>query len=165
MVGPVNSVAVLATALTTTEKTNSLANNVNLMLQWKNELRWVSPGVNQNGRNLYVQRSVDWFVTRLEEDIVQLMQDYGSRAEKIPLNEEGAALIQSVGRNLQDEGVSARHFSSVQNSAGRETPYFDVETITAADITANRMRVTAYMVILGSLQNLTLNLYFAETVD
>lgn len=60
-------------------------------------------GKSPSGEFLDKTRFVDWFVTRTQEGIAQVILD----AERVPFTDGGISQIESVGRSMLDQGITA----------------------------------------------------------
>jgi len=168
--GIVKEVANYTTALTSAQKGFALANEVNTMLSWGGN-NWVSPGLNCNNRPIEHIVSVDWFRTRLDEGLVQLIQLKASRGEKLIIGtvgqtaSSGQTAILAVINGLIQQGLAIGHFVEATDSAGDNVPYAKALAVTAADITAQRLRFDVKLLLSTGAQNFTFNIYASAIID
>lgn len=132
---PVQGVAAYAAAPTDSEKGFLDANKANNGLPYGGASFFVDPGVNMNNRPIYEVETADWFEARLREAVAQLVVARNNAGLKIPVTVEGQALVQQLIEAQFGIGVDAGHFVSGQTIS-------QPVTITAADITAQRLRFT-----------------------
>ena len=156
-------VAVNATPTTSSQDALALANEVNLGKPWGTAANWMSPGVNANNRPLKFIRSVDWFVTRLEERWTQLLQDASLRGDIIPVNAEGQAQVAAILNGLIEEGLTLGHFDTDTKADGTILPQVIYPPITAADKTAQRIPIDAEILWATAGQAIASSLFFTQT--
>ena len=156
-------VNVNATAPTSSQQALALANQVNLGLPWLTAANWISPGVNAAGRPAKFIRSVDWFVTRLEERWTAMLQDASLRGDIIPVNAQGQAQAAAILNGLIEEGLAIGHFDTDTKTDGTILPRVIYPTITAADKAAQRIPIDAEILWATAGQAITSNLFFTQT--
>lgn len=139
---PLSDVAALA-AITSAEKAFLRTNNANFGGRQNSTFPfYMDPGRNMNSRAMAEIVSADWFKIRVQEGLAQLLGSITNRGQKLPVNVTGVRLVQAVVRQVYDQGVVAGHFEPNQLALSSATINTD-GTISAADLTAQRIRVTA----------------------
>lgn len=129
--------------ISSTEAAFLVANNANYGARVTSVSTFVMyPGYNQNGRQIAELVSADWFAIRLKERLDARFTERATRGQKWPVNATGVALVEAEMRALYAQGVQAGHFEADQFSFTSPTINAD-GTISAADITAQRIRATA----------------------
>ena len=153
--GQVRGVAT-PTKPTSTQRTQLLANNFNLVEPYSAAPLFATPGQTMTGRGIYEIVTADWFASRISADFADWKLRTTARGEKITLDAAGqeAALAIIIAR-LQ-EGEQKQHFVSGET---RATAY----TLTADDLTNRRMRFKVEAQIAGSTYLFNFNLYFQQT--
>ena len=139
---PLNDVAALA-SLTSAEKTFLRTNNANFGGRLNSTYTfYMDPGRTMAGRAASERVSADWFAIRAQEGLAQLLGSVTARGEKLPVAVRGVRQVEAVVRQVYDQGVAAGHFEADQLTFTSATINSD-GTISFADITAQRIRVTA----------------------
>lgn len=139
---PLQEVVALG-AITSAETTQLRANYANYGARLNSSFPfYMDPGYNQNGRQIAEMVSADWFAIRVQERLAQLLGERTQRGEKIPVSLVGVRLVEAVVRRTYQQGVNAGHFEPDQLVFESATLQAD-GTIATADITAQRIRVTA----------------------
>lgn len=154
-------VADYTTAVTSAQKVFAEANDVNLGEEWGSASFWVDGGWNANHRPIDQIVSADWFSTRLEEDLVTFIQAKSARGEKIPVSVAGQNMILGIIRARLQAGLAAHHFYETQKTDGTPLPLAEGIAITAADITAQRLRFNVEAIFETGARVFTLNIYLA----
>ncbi len=131
----VKEVLALSPLPTDAQKAFLDTNNANHGLPYGTANYFVDPGTNQNTRPIYEVMTADWYEIRLQARIADLKVAASARGEKIPIDASGQALILAEINAQFNIGVAAGHFVDGQTVAV-------AEDITAADITAQRLRFT-----------------------
>jgi len=153
--GSLKNVAAYAAAPTQAEKDFLDGNYANNGLPYGGELFYLDPGVNCAGRPLYEILSADWYATRLQERIATLRVSKSARGEKIPVDQEGQALVLAEMDGLFLIGEGAGHFAEDQT---RSTAV----TITQADRDAGRLRFTGEAQIEANARIFEFSIYFTR---
>lgn len=148
---PIAGVAAYTTALTSTQRTDAIANNCNVACPYGGESFVVDPGVNIKGRPVYEIISADWLYARILEDIADTVVSRAASGQKIPMTPIGQALLVNRIKGVLDRGVQAGHFVAVDAGA---------YTITTSDITARQFRLWArgQFAVSGRLFSISINL-------
>jgi len=154
----VQGVAALATAPTATEKINLDANFANHGLPYGAETFFIDAGVNAAGRPLHEIVTADWFDARLREAIAALKTAASARGDKIVIGPSGQGSILGEINALFDQGSRATvgHFVAGQTRA-------TAETITQADIDAQRLRFSGAAQLASSARAFEFNFNFSRT--
>lgn len=129
-------------------------NSVNVMLPFYTATRWVSKGVTIDGTPIEEVVTGDWFQARAAEAIAARQVALAATGKKIPVSTVGQAIVLAELEALLAQGVTAGHFVSGQTQVA-------AETITSADIAANRLRFTGSAQVAVSARVIT----FAFTVS
>lgn len=130
-----NGVAAYATSPTQAQKDFADVNNMNLGLEFGTKTFYVDAAVNMAARPIYEIVTADWFEDRLQTRIIDTKVEYAGRGDKIIVGEPGKALMKSLALAQFAQGVKAKHFVAGETSVS-------MEDITAADLTAQRIRGT-----------------------
>lgn len=148
----VTQVDALTTSLTQTQKAFARANYANTALPLGTRTTtFVDPGKNLAGRSVDHIVSADWLRARAAEAVADLMTSVSERGSKITVDTQGQTLIGNVIEGVFIQGVEAGHFLDYNL-----TPL----AITAADITAQRVRFDGQAQLAVGVRQVTLNLYF-----
>lgn len=146
-----------STPITQTVKDDTIeAGGLNTVLPFGPELTYLAPGQNSEGKPLDHVVTKFWFRTRLRERLVNLILAYDARGRKIPLNASGQALIEGEIEAQYDLGVQAGHFETDQLVV-------TFPTITAGDISAQRLRVTVEIQLVTGVIQFDLTTYLSTT--
>uniref|UniRef100_A0A6M3M731 Tail sheath protein n=1 Tax=viral metagenome TaxID=1070528 RepID=A0A6M3M731_9ZZZZ len=123
------------------------ANEGNLGLEWGNATFWVGNGVNCAARPIDHILSSDWFIGRSRERLVTLVQSYSARGQKITIDTRGQSVVAGELEAQLKVGLDVGHFL-VESPVDSEIVSAIVpQAITAADITALRMRYSVTLVL------------------
>lgn len=152
------SIAAMSSLPTDTQKGFLDANNANHGLPYGGFTFYVDPGYTATGRPVYEIISVDWLVTRIEEDVAALIAGLSDRGDKLPISEKGQLAILGKIKARLRQGIDSGHFAD--NAA--ETRAVAV-TITDADRTAFRLRFNVFAMFEGSTRKVSLSFYFTRT--
>lgn len=152
------------TALTSTTKANLYnesngGRRVNIGLPYGDEDFFVDPGKNIAsglGRPIYEMVTRDWFEARLQERIALLKTRESARFRKITIDTVGQGKVLSVIDALLNQ---AQEGDSPHLIASRAT----AETITQADIDAQRLRFTVQGQFASSARLFEFDVYFTRT--
>ena len=137
----VRGVTLPATAVTQAQAAFAVANNANLGGALGMATCFVEDGEAITGRRLYELTSADWLRVRIQEDLANLRVERSAYGLKIPVSTEGSELVLARIRRRGQQGIAAGHFDAFE---ARLT-----DTISAADIAANRLRHTAVAQLQG----------------
>lgn len=149
---PVVEVDALTTALTQTQKEFARANFANTALPMGTRTdTYVDPGKTLAGRPVDHVVSADWLRARMSEAVADLITAVAERGTKITVDAQGQALIGGELERVFMQGVAAGHFLTY-----RITPL----AITAADITAQRVRFDGEAQLASGVRQVQINLYF-----
>lgn len=149
---PVLEVDALDTAVTETQKGFLRSNNANVALPFGTRTdTYVDKGQNLNGRPVDHIVSADWMRTRTAEAVADLITSVAERGTKITVDAQGQALVGGEIEKVFQQGVDAGHFL-----AYTLTP----ETITTADILAQRVRFTGEAQLATGVRAVTISLFF-----
>lgn len=110
-------------------------NSVNVMLPFGSATRWISKGVTIDGTPIEEVVTGDWFQTRATQRIADRQVALSAVGKKIPVSAVGQAIVLAELEALLAQGVTAGHFVAGQTQVV-------AESITSADIAANRLRFT-----------------------
>jgi len=164
--GQIKEVADYTIALTSSQKTLALANEVNTMTTWGTQ-KWFSEGKNANDRPIDHIVTVDWFQTRLSERITDYVQLQASKGNKIVVGtvgqtgSEGQVAILGVIQGLIQDGIDAGHFIETEDDDGNAIPNATAQAVTAADITGQKLRFACQLVFTTGAINFDFDLYFS----
>lgn len=150
-------------AMTSTQRTNALANYANVGLAFGTSSFFVLNGTNAAGRPVAHIVTMHWLESRWSTGLQALIQNHADRGEKLTINETGQAKVLGVLESTLQQGVAAGHFTSRDGFA----PYIITPvTITQADIDASRMRFTGQATLAVGAKTLTVtfNLTTADIV-
>lgn len=128
------NVASYATPLTATQKTNAKANSAAVIGKLASATQHLSPGNTQADRHVKEWLTGDWIYTRVEEELAAMVVQATGRGNLIPVTSDGQALVSARLQRVTDKGQNAGHFKPGQ-------VLITALAITAADITARRIRV------------------------
>lgn len=90
-----------ASKVTTTERNNIFNKNLNLVLNIGQRLHF-QQGTTLEGNGIFEIMIKDWIKARIQEEVFGLFV----RLRKVPMTQEGSALIEQAIRRVLDEGVS-----------------------------------------------------------
>ena len=148
----VNDVDDLTTALTQAQKAFARANYANTALPFGTLTdTYVDPGKTLNGRPVDHIVSADWVRARLQEGLADLLVSTAAKGVKIPVSITGQSLIASEIDKRLAKGVRVGHFA--EYAVG-------LDTISAADIAAQRLQFTIEVVWVVGVRTTTIDLYF-----
>jgi len=156
--GRVKSGDSLTTDISETERQYIFTNGANVGLAYATEGYFVDDGKNIVGRALYEIVTTDWFATRVEEDIAAAVVDTSNRGEKITIDGRGQAMILAILNGRLAQGQGANHFDPDPEEVSAVA-----ETITAADIAAERLRFTVRAKLAVGARTFTVNVYASQT--
>lgn len=147
---------------TAAERVLALANYINLPMGFGGSATVIDAGVNLSGRPIDEIVTKDWFKVRIAERTQALALDYGNRGEKLTVDRNGQSVVVGLCDGLLQQGVTAGHFVSGVDENDDPTTSTVAETISSADRTARRFRITirAQNAIAGRL--FTFNAYFSR---
>lgn len=151
-----------STVPTAAQRLLAIANNINLGMGFGGDSYVMDPGVTLTGRPIDEIVTMDWFAVRLDERIQALALDHGNRGEKITVDAQGQALVVGVIEGLLQQGIAAGHFAAGLDENDDPTTSVVAETITSADRTARRFRITVRAQIAISGRLFTINAYFSR---
>jgi len=139
---------------TQAQKEFARTNNGNTLLPFGTiYAAYCDPGRNLNSRAFDQIITADWFETRLNEALANLIATMSANGEKLGINADGQNRVSGEIGKVALQGVTAGHFEKGQVVI---TP----ETITAADRAAQQLRFTVgAQNVVGAIQlGLTVNL-------
>ncbi len=131
------------------------SNNANHGLPYGTSTYFVDPGLSQNTRPIYEIMTADWFEIRLQARIADLKVAASARGEKITIDASGQSQILAEINTQYALGVAAGHFLDGQTTVV-------AEAITAADITAQRLRFTGQAQFASSARIFQLTFNFSN---
>ena len=141
------------------EKSNAQDNNANLGLALGSKTFWIDRGVTGEGSGTTEGRpidhivSVDWFVKRLEEDLINFKIQKADIGEKIPVNAIGQKMILGLIEKRLEQGISAGHFQPQLPTDDTVRTEAEARTIITADITNKRLRFRVQVVwVTGAIE-------------
>ena len=155
----VKEVAALATALTSNQESELQLNQGNYGKAWGTATYWFGTGINHGDRPTDHILAIDWWQTRLEGRLSALVQQAAARGEKITVDGRGQGLVLSEIDAQISQGLSAGHFLEVSSTDSDVKTYSEPVTITAADVTAQRLRFKVQLVLSTGVVTLTVNTY------
>jgi len=151
-------ISALTTDLTAAQAAFVLANGCNYVARYgPTTLNVAWTGQMLSTRPAYERLSADWVRSRLETAIINVMASQITLGRKLPMNAAGQGLIVAAASQVLQQGVDAGHFRSADDGGDDFT--FAGESITTADITAQKLRFS------GSAQFLSSALYVETTLD
>ncbi len=147
---------------TAAQRVLALANYINLPMGFGGSSTVIDAGVNLSGRPIDEIVTKDWFKVRLAERTQALALDYGNRGDKLTVDRSGQSVVVGLCDGLLQQGVTAGHFVAGVDENDDPTTSTVAETISSADRTARRFRITirAQNAIAGRL--FTFNAYFSR---
>ena len=151
-------VASYAAALTTAQKTNALANHVNLLGSGMGTDYWSDLGLNFEGRAIDHLVSAAWLRSNLLTSIQAIVRAYAARGRKLPVNTEGARILESAVAGVANQGVSIGHFDKYTDANGIEYP----KTSSTYSRTNNSITITMDLFFANQVQTITVNAYLNE---
>jgi hypothetical protein len=107
-------------------------------------------GVTTTGGKIDILITSDWLEARLRESYIQLLSDVSARNSKIGLNDKDMQVIPSNGQKILDQGVRVGHLNE-------GTTFISIPAradMTAADVTARLVRVTAGGTAAGAVEQI-----------
>jgi hypothetical protein len=130
-------------------------NYANVGLEYGPAAYFVDPGVNMENRPIYEIVTRDWFEARLQERIAALKVAESKRYRKITVDSVGQGKILSVIEALltQAQSGDSPHLIAAKATA---------ESITQADLDAQRLRFKVQGQIAVSARLFTFNVYFSR---
>lgn len=134
--------------LSATARTNALAKNV-LIYESVKRLGWAFEGKVAAG--FFVDEIIirDWYKTRIEEGIAQLLSDVSNRDERVPGGRRGMdGLVRSVYKAQHDIGVTAGHFEDKREDG---TDWFQFSWTSLGN---RRYAVTSREKLVGSVHSI-----------
>jgi hypothetical protein len=155
-VGGLQATAAIAPLPTEAERDFILANNANVPLPFGNETSFVFDGVNGSGRPIDHVVTSHWFAARLTERLQTLMIAYAAAGQKLIVSPVGQAAVLGEIEEQLAAGVTAEHFNPGETRAL-------AVAITAADLTAQRMRFTVEAQLTTNAITLTFDVNFSLT--
>ena len=129
----ISEVLDLATAITPAQRLAALGNDANLMLDFYGFNKIMGNGTTTNARQPNEIVTADWFKATTEQGFATLLVQAAARGDKISVDPIGQARLATVITDTFDRGVEIGHFVDGQIALTNEP-------ITAADITAERVR-------------------------
>jgi hypothetical protein len=139
---PLTDIVALAT-LTSAEKGYLRTNNANFGARLNSTYTfYMDPGRTMAGRAASERVSADWYAIRVQEGLAQLLGDLTNRGQKLTVSVRGVRQVEAIAREVYERGVTAGHFEPNQLTFTSATINAD-GTISSADLTAQRIRVTA----------------------
>ena len=150
--GQLGGVADYSSYVIDSVRTLMQANNIAVLGTYGSTDYWLDALNSGDGRPFYERLTADWFEARVSEEIQTMHQRETLNGRKILVDVLGMAQLESAVKKITDQGERARHFTPGQVVI---TP----ETITDADRTARRLRLTveAQIGISTRLFNITAN--------
>lgn len=156
--GLISSVSAYSTALTATQIAFLEANNGNHHRPYyTGSGEYVGNGVNLAGRDIFEILTADWYEDRVKTDLATAKVAAAERGEKILMNERGQQVGESILSAWLQKGVDTGHFESDAQTLVTS------ETISAADIAADRLRYTVRAKIAGSARVFSADIFFSQT--
>ena len=138
---PLANMTALAT-LTGAQKTFLRTNNANFGARLNSrDTFYMDPGRNMASREARHIVASDWYAIRMQEGLANLLGAMTGRGEALTVSVRGVETVKAVLRGVCDRGVTAKHGEPGQFALTSPTVNSD-GTISAADITAQRIRVT-----------------------
>ena len=140
------------TGLTSTNKTNIIADGGNLYLPFFGNAV-MRPGKASDGSWIDSVILGDWVKARIAEDIAQYLQNQSSLGRKVPYTAAGIAEIAAVIRSRLLSGVQLGHFDA-------DTVYVtepDIDTISAATKATRLLTIEAGATEAGGIYGVTCN--------
>ena len=131
--------------------------DINVMAEWSTFDSSPAPGWNMNGRQIEQVVSADWFATRLDEEIQNIVGTMANQHKKVGINRAGQAIIQAGLEKWLAAGVAAGHFEEGQVVVTPED--FSVPATLAAAIAAQRLTFRIDAQVVTSLLNSVVNVY------
>lgn len=143
--------------LTTTEKQNLLAKNVNYYLKFAGVPCWRT-GKMRSGLYADYRTSLDWVLARMKEAIAAELLALSNINQKIPYDDSGIAIVQNIAFNVLLKGERVGHFVA-KSTRVRFTPYAD---LSAEDRAARRFVFTYGGVFGGAAETFDGTGYFSD---
>jgi len=103
-----------ASQITSGQRTQALADHVNVGLEFGPSDFFVKPGHNLAGRPIYMIVTRDWFKARLQEWVSEKVVEYSERGEKIPVSLRGQRILAGVVKKVFAQGIRNGHFKPDQ---------------------------------------------------
>ena len=155
----VGGVAAHATPLTSGQRTQAIANNLNILGTFGGTPNWMDVGKNAAGRDIRHIITQDWLGARIESQTIDAAVSLSNEGRVFPVNRDGQVLMASIVKGAYLAGVAAGHFKLNQY-----VPIYP--TITAADIAAQRVPFEARITLLisGRLWTYTLSLTTSDVI-
>ena len=155
----VSSVVLYSAFVTATQRTNMLANSIAVLGTWGSSDFWYDGVVSFEGRPLKELLTSAWYAARVSEAIQTLHQRESVAGRVVLVSASGMEQTRAAVESVNATGIAANHFNPGQVVT---TP----QPITAADITARRLRIVveAQVGTGARVFNVTANLSQTEVV-
>jgi hypothetical protein len=160
---PLSGISLKDPRLTTTEQNNIENQNGNVFARFGG-VGVASMGINTIGGNIDVTSTGDWLTARLQEAYIQLLLEYSTRGDKIPLTDKGFVTITNKGQGVLDRGVTVGHLNPGTDDDDIDPPSISVTPraqMSDEDVEKRRVTVTAEGTVAGAVERVrvTMTLY------
>jgi hypothetical protein len=145
-------VAAYPADLTTAEVNFGLGNNWNIIGELGTSTTFLTKGVSSLGRGMHELLTRDWLKVRAEERLATLVQTKSARGEKILVNDTG---LQQVAATVNEVFAMAEAAEHVAPTSTSKAYTISPQSVTAADVTAQRLRVNASAILGGNATSFT----------
>lgn len=152
----VANVGAYAAYVTATQRTNMITNDIAVMGTWGSSDFWFDNVVNRNGRPVKEMLTAAWYRARLKERIQTMHQREAAAGRAVLVAQSGMTQLLSVIEGLNADAVAASHFVPGQVVT---TP----QPITAADISAQRLRAVVEAQVGTAARVFDVDGYFSQT--
>ncbi len=151
----VGGIDAYATYVTPTQRTNAIGNNVSVQGTWGSTDFWWDAVRSFEGRPIKECLTAAWFKARVNEAIQTMHQRESAAGRAVLVDEGGMSQLLSVIEGVISTGFSAKHFTG---------PYLVTpQAITAADITAQRLRVVVSLQVGTAVRTFTIDSNLSQT--
>lgn len=145
-------VTAYATDLTTAQVNFGLANYWNIIGDLGTSSTFLTKGWTLAARGIHEALTRDWLKVRAEEKMATLVQTVSARGEKLLVNETGLRQVSAAVNEVFAMGEAAQHFAPTATS---DAYTISPQAVTAADVTAQRLRVNATAILGGNAVSFT----------
>tara|TARA_R110002110_G_scaffold343849_5_gene553912 strand:+ start:2507 stop:3583 length:1077 start_codon:yes stop_codon:yes gene_type:complete len=145
-------VAAYATDLTTAQVDFGLGNYWNIIGDLGTSTAFLTKGVALTSRGVHEALTRDWMKVRTEERMATLVQTLSARGQKILVNDTGLQQVAATVNEVFAMAEAAQHLAPTATSnAYTVSP----QSVSAADVTAARLRVNAVGILGGNATSFT----------
>ena len=152
----VKGVAAYASYVTTTERGYAIGNNAAVLGTWGSSDYWYDAVRNFEGRPLKECLTASWYKARVDEAVQTMHQREAAAGRAVLVAESGMSQVIATIAGVNATAVNAGHFVPGQVIV---TP----QPITAADISAQRLRVVVEAQVGTAVRTFTFTSYLSQT--